>query len=208
MDPFTIAMLASAGVGLAQAGVNAFSPNSAARANREALEKLKQARESGGFGLSSADQRAMYQNVYEPGRRYAEAQRQEYERVAGALGQTGSELAQLRREAGQRSGEAAQRAATEVSQADERERLRQRAEYDQRLAAQQAYRQDRNSAVFSGLSQAASAAGSIAGSPAEVLKRLAPEARAQMAWMKKNNPVGYQAFLDSLGQSIALKNPA
>lgn len=199
MDPFTLAMLGAAGVGLGQAAYNAFAPNSAARANRDALRLLQERESQGALGLTAGEQRSLYSQLYDPARGYADQARQGYERVAAASGdQSGAQLAQLRREAGQRTGEAAGAAALGVSMADERARQRQQDEIRQRLAAQQAYRQDRASAVFSGLGQAAGAAGALAGSPPEVTRSMNLSPAQYIEWLKKNDPAGYWALVNSV----------
>ena len=88
----------------------------------------------------------------------------------GVMGGSGADLARLREEQTRAIGEAGERAALAIAQADARKEAAQRQEIAQREALAETRRQERQASLFGGLAQAAGAAGRLSGGVPEVMR--------------------------------------
>jgi hypothetical protein len=162
VNPLMAAQAIMGAAGLAQGIYTAVRPNPAETYNREELARLRRLRAQGNLGLTGTQQRVMMAQQQDPVSTYAMQQRQQYERIAAATGdQSGSQLAQMRREQGRSIGAAQQNAALATASASEAERQRQLLEMQQRTNAQAAYQAERWAALTGGLGQGGAALGAM-----------------------------------------------
>lgn len=162
MDPFTIATLASAGIGGIQALVNAL-PTQQSRHNKKILEGLLDQESQGTLGLSGGERQAMERSAMTPVRELADETRKRQEAAQAALGNTSvADLGRTQQAAQQAIARAGEQAGMQIEQADLAKKEQQRSEIEQRLAAKAARRTD----VVEGLGNAASAAAGVEGAKA------------------------------------------
>jgi len=172
--PLPLGLLAaggiSAGIGAAQA-ITGGRKSEFDKRNEERLDEIARLQAQGRLGLSSQEKAVREQQLVDPVRQQAEQAQSRNEAVQAASGSlTGGDLSRLRTETQRSIGEGAQGAALAISQEDTAKKQSQLAERAQLEATQEQRRLDRRASVFGGLSQAAGAAGQIAGAVPEVLR--------------------------------------
>ena len=174
MDPLTLALLAGGAVGLiggaGQIG-SSIVKSPYEKKNQERLDALYGKENRGKLGLTGREQQVAQAQLLDPVRAaLAAQQRQDEAQLAAAGMSSGAQLARMREQREQATGQAQVSAVRALQEADIEKQKSQRAEIAQREAAGQAARNDRTSALFSGLGQVGGAIGQIAGTVPEVFR--------------------------------------
>jgi len=160
----------SGGLGLAQ-GISGAIKTEEDKRREEELEKLLGLQKTGGLGLTGEERRLREQQLVTPVREVASQLQSRQEAAIGAgAGVSGAELSRLRQETGRTIAGAQQAAATQILEADIAKEQAQRAEIERRAADIEARKKERRASIFGGLSQAAAAAGEIAGAVPEAAR--------------------------------------
>lgn len=158
----------AAGTGLAQA-IQGGRKTEFDKENEALLDELTGLRKQGALGLTEQERQLSTRSQLDPVRALASAAQSQQAAIQAASGNTsGASLAALREQQQRQVGGAAQQAALNVEAADLEARRAQEAEIAQRQAVAEQRRQDRVNNIFSGISQAAGAAGAVAGAIPEV----------------------------------------
>ena len=172
--PLPLALAALAGASALTSGAQAIGnllPSKYDRDNKLELAKLESLKARGKLGLSPEEQAAASAQQLQPVRGAAEALQARNESLAASTGMSsGADLARLRRQSESTIAQASQAAAQNVQAEDRRAAAAQRAEIEQRKAVAEQRRQDRVQGALSNLAQAASAAGTFAGTVPEALR--------------------------------------
>jgi len=159
MDPFTLATLASAGIGGIQALVQAL-PTKQGKHNKRELDLLLAREKSGTLGLSADERALMGKQAMNPVREMADEARKRQEAAAATMGQTSAADLQRIRQAEQGAvAKAGEQAGMQIAEADLAKAEQQRSEIEQRLAAKAA----RTTDVVEGLGEAAAGAAEAQG---------------------------------------------
>lgn len=205
--PAIIAGVTAAGIGIAQAASRA-KKTKFEKKNLEEIERLQRLQQSGGLGLSPAEQRVREAQLISPVRAAAEAERTRSEQLLAAQGGTsGADISRLRQERTRAVGAAGQAANLALQQEDVQRRQGQIAELEQRRASASASQQARRAGVFGGLSQAAAGAGQVAGALPETFRA------AGVAGAPIRDPSAFRAELQAQNispetQAILLRIPS
>lgn len=202
----------TAALGGAQA-LGSLVPSRFDRENKAAIEELERRKKAGRLGLRPEERQAMVEQQLSPVRSATELLQNQAEATQAAGGLASGALgSSIRKEAFGAVGEAAQRAAQNVQGASIAERRAEEAELEQRRAVQEGRRRDRATGAISGLSQAAMAAGRLAGSPPETFSvaglfggRMPSEATMEDAFERYQIPEQTrQAFRDMGPEQVRL----
>lgn len=203
MDPITIGLLASQGLGVAQGIGSSFANNELQKRNRERLDELLARENQGKLGLTPAQQRLLDQRLQAPVAAAASDQRANSEQFMAAGGtSTGRDLSQLRREQVNTRAGGAVEAALQTLAADEQAQRQQEQEIESRMQAKYAMKADDMEKIFGALQQGAGVVGAAAGQPPATMQlssmfgnQFSVSERNQLSRYAKQNPDKFIAEL-------------
>jgi hypothetical protein len=179
--------------GLAQA-ISGATKTEADKQREERLRRLAALVEQNQLGLTGPQRQLAERQLLDPIRRGAQQSQTRAEQIAAASGApSGAALSRLRTESARQIQEGAQTAAARIQAADIAREQAQLAEQAQLQAVQEARQRERRGAIFGGISQAAGAAGAVAGSVPELLRV------SDIAGAPIRDVAGFQAALDRQG---------
>lgn len=162
MDPITLMMLGSAGIGLGKEVISAL-PSQAGKRNKEELERLLEMEKRNKLGLTEQERGAVREAAVLPAKQQAAETRRQSAAMQATMGnRSAGDVAQLRSAEQQQAAGAEQEARQRVAELDIARVAEQRREIEQRLLSKEARRRDTEAGVFGALSQAAMAGGQAA----------------------------------------------
>jgi len=172
--PLPLGIAASLGLtgalGLAQGVANAL-PTQTDKANKKRLEELTRLKQAGQLGLGGREEQLLSARLTQPVQQAAQQAQSRTEALQAASGGTsGADLSRLRTEQARTLSAGAQVAGAQVEAANLAAKRAQENEIEQRRAAVSQRKKDAINSIFGGATQAAGAAGAIAGSVPETLR--------------------------------------
>jgi hypothetical protein len=157
------------GVGLAQ-GIAGAVKTKADKANEKRLRELEELKENSLLGLTGTDWRVQERSLLAPVRSAAGETRARAEQIGAGRDMTGADLSRLRTEQTTAIAGAGERAALTLEQKNLLKIAAQEQEIRSREARMGERADQRKASVFEGLSDAAGAAGAVAGATPEALR--------------------------------------
>lgn len=168
--PIPLGLLIAGGAGAAQA-ISPLVKTKAEKRNEQELERLLDLQARGQLGLSAKEQQLRQQQYVSPVKSAAMQAQERAEAVAAGAGQaSAADLSRLRTETTREIAEGAQQAQMRMLEEDVQRQAQQRAEIEQRMAAEEARGLERRRGVLEGVGQIAGAAGALAGQVPETMR--------------------------------------
>lgn len=202
MSGLGVAMGAQALLGLAQGVGNVLANRKYQKFNTAQIERLQKRRAKVGFGLTPKQEDLLATRLNAPVQAATQQMRSRAEQIQASTGMgSGADASRLRTEQARTVADAAQKAALQVSQADQQKRQAQRQELEQRMATQSAMRADNVNSFFGAASQGAAAAGALAAQPK--LSNLfagtyTPEEMNELSTFATQNPEQFSSIMSAI----------